>query len=150
MSLRRLLALTIIILSMSAGASAQVPAAIGRLFNGPYRSSPAATETIITGEPLKPYDLTLFHSLMITDDSQASSALEKAVKADGKEALWEETESVGGRLRYAIYELRGKQKRRYILYLNTFPSGGNEATVIYLEGKATPSQIKRLITTISK
>lgn len=140
----------IFVISVTAAASAQVPGAIGRLFDGPFHNSPAATETVITGAPLKPYSLSLFHSLTITGNSPAAKEMEQAVREDSRGALWEETESIGGRLRYGIYELKGERQRRYILFLNTFLTGGDNATVIYLEGKATPEKIKRLINTISK
>ncbi|MCM1029285.1 MAG: DUF6108 family protein [Pseudoflavonifractor sp.] len=146
----RHLLITLIALAVSALTStSQVPAALEKLFDGPYTDNPSATETIITGDPLKPFSLNLFHSLSVKDNATLADEIEKAVRSDGKRSLWKETVMNGGRLQNGIYELKGNKRRRYILYLNTFISGGNDATVIYLEGSATPSQIKRLISTIS-
>ncbi len=132
-------------------ARANTPAALEALFNGPYHNHKNATETVITGAPLKPYSLSTFHSLAVRKDPALATALENAVKSDGAQAIWQETVNRGGRLESGVYELKSQNKtRRYILYLNSFISGGNEATIIYLEGKATPQQIKKLIKTISE
>lgn len=146
----RLMTLVTALLMTAVTMAAQVPDALSRLFDGRYRDNPSATETVITGEPLKPYSLSLFHSLQIQGDASQAVAIEKAVKADGARAKWKETVMKGGTLQSGVYELDGKRRRRYILYLNTFADGGNDVTVIYLEGKALPEQIKKLIRTISK
>lgn len=144
-----ILLVTIATASFSAAASA--PEALASLFDGPYHENKNATETVITGAPLKPYSLSTFHSLAVKKDPALVLPLEKAVKADGAQAIWQETVNKGGRLESGVYELKPQNKiRRYILYLNSFISGGNEATIIYLEGKASPQQIKKLIKTISE
>lgn len=130
-------------------ASAQLPKGLAGLFDGPYLENKNATETIITGNPLKPYSLSLFHSLAVSDNANLALPIEKAVRSDGAKAIWKETVNKGGRLESGVYELPKTKHRRYILYLNSFIGGGNEATVIYLEGKATPQQIKKLIKTIT-
>lgn len=131
-------------------AMATPPKSLSELFNGGYRDSENAVETIITGEPLKPYSLSTFHSIEVKNNPALALPLEKAATAPDNEPLWKETILKGGSLQSGVYELpnEGKQ-RRYILYLNTFLRGGNEATLIYLEGKATPAQVKKLIKTLS-
>lgn len=145
----RILLIVTMLIAMTTGAEAKVPEALERLFGGPYRDNPAATETIITGEPLKTYNLSMFHSLQLKGDSSLADTVEQAVKKAGSRAKWKETVFKAGRLQNGIYELEGNAPRRYILYLNTFLTGGDDVTVIYLEGKAEPSMIKKLITTIS-
>lgn len=139
-----ILTLAAIILA-SASALAQAPAALGKLFDSSFRDNPAATETVITGSPLKPYSLNIFHSLETSSPTQIQE-LERAVRSDGASALWKETVARGGHLETGVYELpKGKKGRRYILFLNS----GGKATAIFLQGKATPEQIKKLITTMS-
>ena len=145
------LILLIAILKKSLNAAATTPASLAQLFDGTYQKKNHATETIITGAPLKPYSLSTFHSLAVTEDPLLALPLEKAAVADGAHALWKETVNKGGRMESGVYELKPQGKnRRYVLYLNSFLSGGNEAIIIYLEGKATPQQIKKLIKTISE
>lgn len=143
----RLIILTATLLVAALATSAQVPTAIASLFDGPYRNNPAATETIITGDALKSLRLSLFHSLSIEGKPEMATAIEKAVKADAATTEWIQTVTRGGKLQSAVYELASgdKKRHRYVLFLNSFPAGGNEAIVIYLEGKATPEQIKQII-----
>lgn len=145
--IHRLIILMAAMLAAALAASAQVPAAIATLFDGPYRNNPAATETVITGDALKSRNLSLFHSLSIEGNPELVSAIEKAVKADAATTEWIQTVTRGGKLQSSVYELPSydKKRHRYVLYLNSFLTGGNEAAVIYLEGKATPEQIKKLI-----
>lgn len=146
----RLIALLLITMASAlATARAQTPEALAALFDGPYRDNKNATETIITGPPLSPYSLTTFHSLQVRGDPELAQPIEAAVKSDGLKAVWMETVHRGRRLESGVYELPATWHRRYILYLNRFITGGNEATVIYLEGSADPDKIKKMIKTIS-
>lgn len=147
MKAKNLLILAIAIMAVALSANAQTPTALAKLFDGPYQNNKAATELIITGSPLKPYSLSSFHSLGVKDDPALALPLEQAVKSDGAKALWKETVSKGGRLESGVYELPSENliRRRYILYLNGFIGGRNEAIVIYLEGRSTPEKIKKLI-----
>lgn len=145
----RLLILTVLLLT-SMTLAAQMPDALSALFGGKFRDNPAATETIIKGEPLKPYSLSRFQSLEIKGDPSVADFFEKAVKESTTDAIWHETVIKGGKLYSGVYELPAKKHRRYILYLNTFQTGGNDVTVIYLAGSATHEKIRKLIRTISK
>jgi len=146
----RLLTLILAAAMATLATVAQVPAQLSTLFDGRYHDNPAATETVISGEPLKPYYLDVFHSLAVKGDPSLAAKIEQAVRTDGARAKWKETVMKGGKLQSGVYELESKRRHRYILYLSTFVDGGDEATVIYLEGKALPGQIKKLIRTISK
>ena len=75
----RLLILTVLLLT-SMTLAAQMPDALSALFGGKFRDNPAATETIIKGEPLKPYSLSRFQSLEIKGDPSGADFCEKAVK----------------------------------------------------------------------
>lgn len=72
-----LLSLLLTMMLLSAGnVGAQVPANLARLFDGPYHDNRNATETIITGEPLRRHHLSLFRSLSVTEDADLAAPIE--------------------------------------------------------------------------
>lgn len=118
---------------------------INALFDGRYRHAPNATETIIKGNELNSFALSVYHSITLRDASQtAISMIEELVSKDGIKALNKITEFQGGRLRFGYYALPPvKRMNRYILYKHSQRSG--DVTLIYMEGLADSADIKGLI-----
>lgn len=97
-----------------------------------YTKDPNSVVVIIKGEKLKPYHLTFFHSIAISDWPREADRFEKAVLADGKQA--ENSEEVKDRDRtlacyYQLPPVKGPN--RFILFRRT---DQGDAVLIYLEG----------------
>ncbi len=143
--------ITIIILTClltSIAAMAQNGLNINRLFDGRYKKAAGATEIIVTGAQAREIGLTVYHSLSVTDKSQAEF-VEKLVVKDGAQAVDKEVEYRNGQLYYGFYTMKkNKRDNRYIFYLNqnlARKSPQNIVTLIYMEGLANQDEIKKLI-----
>jgi hypothetical protein len=122
---------------------------INSLFDGRYKTNPYAAEYIVTGPAAWEIDLEVYHSLKVTQKEQ-QDLIESLVNKDGATALDKEVQLRNGKLYYGFYTLSmtKKGRNRYIFFLNqnlAKKSPKNMVTLIYMEGKATPSQIKKLI-----
>lgn len=127
---------------------AQVGLNINRLFDGRYKKAAGATEIIVTGVQAREIGLTVYHSLSLTDKNQAE-LVEGLVVKDGVQAVDKEVEYRNGQLYYGFYTMKkSKRDNRYIFYLNqnlARKSPKNIVTLIYMEGLASPDEIKKLI-----
>lgn len=122
---------------------------INSLFDGRYKSNPYAAEYIVTGPAAWDIDLEIYHSLKVTQKEQ-QDLVESLVNKDGATAVDKEVQLRNGKLYYGFYTLRKTKKgrNRYIFFLNqnlAKKTPKNMVTLIYMEGKATPTQIKKLI-----
>lgn len=122
---------------------------INSLFDGRYKKDPHATELIVTGSGAKDINLKVYHSLKVTQKSQ-QNLVESLVVKDGVKAIDKEVEYRGGQLYYGFYSLPATNSghNRYIFFLNqnlANNSPKNMVTLIYMEGKATAEEIKKLI-----
>ena len=142
-----------IILTMMALATMPVLAQSGlninSLFDGRYKTNPYAAEYIVTGPAAWEIDLEVYHSLKVTQKEQ-QDLIESLVNKDGATAIDKEVQLRNGKLYYGFYTLSKTKKgrNRYIFFLNqnlAKKSPKNMVTLIYMEGKATPTQIKKLI-----
>ncbi len=106
---------------------AQTGLNINRLFDGRYKKAAGATEIIVTGSQAHEIGLTVYHSVSVTDKTQA-----------------EIIENLVG-----FYTMKKmKRDNRYIFYLNqnlARKSPKNVVTLIYMEGRASANEIKKLI-----
>ena len=143
--------ITIIIMTClltTMAAMAQTGLNINRLFDGRYKKAAGATEIIVTGVQAREIGLTIYHSLSVTDKSQAE-LVEGLVIKDGAQAIDKEVEYRNGQLYYGFYMMKkSKRDNRYIFYLNqnlARKSPKNIVTLIYMEGLATQDEIKKLI-----
>lgn len=127
---------------------AQTGLNINRLFDGRYKKAAGATEIIVTGVQAREIGLTIYHSLSVTDKSQAE-LVEGLVIKDGAQAIDKEVEYRNGQLYYGFYMMKkSKRDNRYIFYLNqnlARKSPKNIVTLIYMEGLASQDEIKKLI-----
>ena len=143
--------ITIIIMTClltTMAAMAQTGLNINRLFDGRYKKAAGATEIIVTGVQAREIGLTVYHSLSVTDKSQAE-LVEGLVIKDGAQAIDKEVEYRNGQLYYGFYMMKkSKRDNRYIFYLNqnlARKSPKNIVTLIYMEGLASQDEIKKLI-----
>jgi hypothetical protein len=84
----------------------------------------------------------------VTDKTQAE-IIENLVVKDGAQAVDKEVEYRNGQLYYGFYTMKKmKSDNRYIFYLNqnlARKSPKNAVTLIYMEGRASANEIKKLI-----
>ena len=143
--------ITIIILTClltTMAAMGQTGLNINRLFDGRYKKAAGATEIIVTGVQAREIGLTVYHSLSVTEKSQAE-LVEALVVKDGVQAVDKEVEYRNGQLYYGFYTMpKHKRSNRYIFFLNqnlARKAPKNVVTLIYMEGSASADQIKKLI-----
>ena len=122
---------------------------INSLFDGRYKTNPYAAECIVTGPAAWEIDLEVYHSLKVTQKEQ-QDLIESLVNKDGVTAVDKEVQLRNGKLYYGFYTLSKTKKgrNRFIFFLNqnlAKQSPKNMVTLIYMEGKASPAQIKKLI-----
>lgn len=108
------------------------------------------TEIIVTGNKAKELGLNTYHSISVTGKAKSDrTAIERLVIKDGAQALDKDVEYRNGQLYYGFYTLKpNKKNKRYIFYLNqnlANKSPKNVVTVIYMEGKKSPEEVKKLI-----
>ena len=146
--MKRITTIMMICMLFASTAMAQVGLNINRLFDGRYKKAAGATEIIVTGVQAREIGLTIYHSLSVTDKSQAE-LVEGLVIKDGAQAIDKEVEYRNGQLYYGFYTMKkSKRDNRYIFYLNqnlARKSPKNIVTLIYMEGLASPDEIKKLI-----
>lgn len=121
---------------------AQKGLAVAPLFSGQYNHDKQAVVVLIKGKKLKPYNLSLFHSLTITDRPDDVALFEAAVRADSSKAENSETVKSGDNTIAGYYQLPPASpggENRFILFRKLSPG---DATLIYLEGH---TQLDRLI-----
>ena len=143
--------ITIIILTClltTMAAMAQTGLNINRLFDGRYKKATGATEIIVTGSQAREIGLMVYHSVSVTDKAQAE-IIENLVMKDGVQAIDKEVEYRNGQLYYGFYTMpKVKHTNRYIFFLNqnlARKSPKSNVTLIYMEGRATAGEIKKLI-----
>ena len=146
--MKRITTIMKICMLFASTAMAQVGLNINRLFDGRYKKAAGATEIIVTGVQAREIGLTVYHSLSLTDKNQAE-LVEGLVVKDGVQAVDKEVEYRNGQLYYGFYTMKkGKRDNRYIFYLNqnlARKSPKNIVTLIYMEGLASPEEVKKLI-----
>lgn len=146
MKYQRLLTLLIMLaVTLSVFAASRATCDVS-VFNGYYNNDSAASETIVTGNALGKYNLSVYKGLTLTGKPDEATRLEECIAADIPEAVDRETVYRAGRLYYAFLALKPQGNlKRYILYLNQHLAGGNKIILIYMEGKAQPAQIKAML-----
>lgn len=143
--------ITIIILTClltTMAAMAQKGLNINRLFDGRYKKAAGATEIIVTGSQAREIGLDIYHSVSVTDKTQAE-IIENLVVKDGTKAIDKEVEYRNGQLYYGFYTMsKQRSSNRYIFFLNqnlARKSPKSIVTLIYMEGRANADKIKKLI-----
>ncbi|MDE6818331.1 MAG: hypothetical protein K2J09_04065 [Muribaculaceae bacterium] len=135
-------------LCVALAAAAQSATDIRQLFADFASTDGTTTETIISGDALKGTHLSLYRSLVITGpvsnaDTIAARVVKCAANAQSREITY-----VNGKIYYAQFALGpmpGETDNRYLFYLNSGLKGKKRLMIIYMSGKATLNQIKKLI-----
>lgn len=119
---------------------------IGALFDGRYHDEPRASETLIEGDKLNKYSLSLYRSLTLTDMPEAAADIVPLVTKDAAKAVDREVSYRDGGLYYGFYQLKPRRANNcYLFYLNQYKNGGNKIILIYLEGTASRDKIKEML-----
>lgn len=119
---------------------------IGALFDGRYHDEPRASETLIKGDKLSNYSLSLYRSLTLTDMPEAAAEIVPLVTRDAAKAEDREVSYRDGGLYYGFYQLKARAgKNCYLFYLDQNRNGGNKIILIYLEGYASRDKIKQML-----
>ena len=155
--MKRIVILILTCLVASSAAIAQAGLNINRLFNEELKTDAwvtqelnGKTEIIVTGKKAKEMGLSTYHSISLNSGKkQERESIEALVLKDGAQALDKDVEYRNGQLYYGFFTLKpNKQNKRYIFYLNqnlARKSPRNVVTVIYMEGKKSPDEVKKLI-----
>lgn len=140
------LILIMISLVVSMGAAGQTGLNVAKLFDGRYRNNPNASETIMSGEPLKQYKFELFHSVELKNMPEEADTLEQLVMKDGASAINKEVKYVGGHLYAGFYQLPPvKSMNRYLFYLNKNLIKEHKILMIYIEARVEWSDVRQFI-----
>lgn len=130
-------------------ANAQQGMAIEQFFNEgiPHAPDAKVSAVSITGRQLESQgNLSVYRSVSVTGDSELIMKIERAVTRDGTKAESREVSLKDGRLYFGFYTMPPlENENRYIFYLNSTLSGGKKATLIFLQGKASPYEIRKMI-----
>lgn len=136
----------IIALICSLASYAQTGLNIAGIFGERNRDNENSTETYIKGDALKDSGLKVYRSLVIKNTPDAAEEIASAVLKDGAKTSSREVKYIDGELYYAQYSLpKNSEGNRYIFYLNTHLKGGNRILLLYMSGKASLKEIKKLI-----
>lgn len=141
--------ITLILLCVGAISSqAQNGLEINRIFKDFHRAD-NVTETIVSGAQLVDLGLDTYRSIIVSGENAktAAVAIAKAVTADASSRADSKEESyVDGHLFYAQYTLKPVGKRnRYIFFVDNTLKGDSRVMLVYMEGKASPEEVRRLI-----
>lgn len=151
--MKRFLLLILCLVSL-VHADAQSGLYINDVFEGKDISKKEMVETLIRGDQLSQYLLTVFHSVKFTATEQQRDAVEKKFKMDMEHNTKKsgnkqncEMEIRGGHLFYAIVEVNSRSdERRYISYqcsATTAPNRYN-ITLVYIEGYCDLKKLKKI------
>lgn len=142
--MKRLFIIITVCLLSAIAASAQDGLAIARIFNGDYAKRHDVEEVILKGKALKATDLSLFRSIKAIDSQTIASKMERLVSTDANKASDKELQIKGGHLVYAFLAFnKGGGRYAYIFFRQTSGKGKNIATVAYMEGTLSPTEVKQ-------
>ena len=155
--MKRITTIMIVCLLFATAATAQEGLNINRLFNKDLKTDEwvtqelnGKTEIIVTGKKAKEMGLSIYHSLSLSNSTKTErDNIVNLLAKDAAQALDKDVEYRNGQLYYGFYTLRpNKKNKRYIFYLNqnlARKSPKNVVTIIYMEGKKSPEEVKKLI-----
>ena len=144
--MKRRTTLLLLMLFLLAEATAQNQLNVAPLFEKSKHGKTMFTASHIEGKHLKPYNLTLFRSIT-TSDYRIYDEIEQLVEKDGKETIDKESGYINGKLFYAFYQFKPKDKKyRYLFYRNSSlrKNSPNEVTVVYMEGYVSLKELKKM------
>jgi len=138
--------LLFIALMVTSMASAQTGLNIDRVFSDSYRGMKGTSETVLNNASLNKVRFNLYHSISFTGHPELGPIVERLVAKDGSRAVSKEVRYKSGHIYYGFYRLLPlNSHNRYILYLNGTLAGDNKIILLYIEGKASERQVKKLL-----
>lgn len=144
-NMKRILLFLLLFVTATEMLLAQKGLAIADQFDGSKSYFSTATRVWVEGQELKRYHLTLYKSITVKDNFEATLDMERAVLADARNAVSKEMGHLCGRLYYAFLGLNGTNStNRYIFYRNhnLVEGGKNEVTLVYMEGQISMQELK--------
>lgn len=147
MRAHRLIFLITLILT-AAGAAAQKGLEVNPILRGEaLHDQQARVTTITSDQALARYGLDIYRSVAVDHPDEATvSLIEKAVRHDGGKALSREVQLRDSRLFYGFYRLPPhKGANRYLFYLNQGKAPDNKIILIFMQGRASAEQIKKML-----
>lgn len=144
--------LLLALLSLSAWAQGNL--GIAEVLDGRYRKHPATTDVTITGARLSSYDLVLYHSLTVVNETEIMEVLLNAFLSDIDQAEAKDLSYVGSHLYYGFIKYKYNKMEdiynRYAFFkdLRYAPENKEDKVIIiYMEG---PASLKTLKSKFSK
>lgn len=151
--MKRILLLIACLASTAISLMAQQNLHVFPIFQGEIIPKKRMVETYVKGESLEPYKLTLFHSVKMNVDKFERTSIYDLVMADINSAPAESKDLEYGRekdlVSYCILRLPevGK-KQRYLCYqCYEASTGGENITLVYMEGSATMKDLRKTFKT---
>ena len=127
-------------------AQAASPPSSVKFLDGYFDKDPSAAVTVVTGKPLKSYNLEEYRGLTILHTPEKASMIETTVKQDAAKAEDKEISYRKGSLYYAFLTLPPLQgKKQYLFYLNQTLAKGDKVILIYMRGDASADKIRKMI-----
>ena len=138
------------LLGISLCASAQKGLCINKVFEGRLVEKELMQESLVKGENLVPYKLKVLHTVKFTANEKERAEVDSLFCEDMKERISDddsnmELESRDGFIYYAIVELTDIKEglHRYICYQCKGKSKYYDLTLVYMEGEATLSDLRK-------
>ncbi|MDE5561702.1 MAG: hypothetical protein K2J00_07905 [Bacteroidaceae bacterium] len=143
------LLITLMLLGIALPISAQKGLHINEIFEGCIIQKPGMHKTLIKGESLEPYKLTVLHTVKFTADRSCRDKVEALFSKDMGECLSDkdnlELEYHDGHLYYAVVQIADTKNglHRYICYQCRIHAKEYDITLAYMEGKATLADLRK-------
>jgi hypothetical protein len=119
------------------------------VFEGKVVPKDRMVETIVKGDYLKDYGLSLFRSVRMDVDDEDLESISALILEDASDAASKETEIDHNRLSYALIAFEPNSGSRYFLCFQSKPSAEEGATsviVVYMEGDTTLTNLRIMFT----
>ncbi|MBO6045200.1 MAG: hypothetical protein J6P69_05050 [Bacteroidales bacterium] len=120
------------------------------VFEGKVVPKDRMVETIVKGDYLKDYGLSLFRSVRMDVDDEDLGSISALILEDASDAASKGTEIDHNRLSYALIAFEPDSDGRYFLCFQSKPSseeGTTSVIVVYMEGDTTLTNLKKMFTT---
>lgn len=127
-------------------AYAQTGLNVAPYFSNQYTSRQEVTSVSLSGKKFSGKRVDVYRSISVTGNASLSDKITVAVTKDGVKAKSKEVSYKNGQLYFGFYQLTPeKGRQRYLLFLNRRPVGKEKTTVIYIEGRLDPADVKKMI-----
>ena len=119
------------------------------VFDGKVVPKDRMVETIVKGDYLKDYGLSMFRSVRMDVDDKDLGSISALILEDASDAASKETEIDHNRLSYALIVFEPDSGSRYFLCFQSKPSaeeGTTSVIVVYMEGDTTLTNLRKMFT----